>query len=189
MPLARRLLNPAGFGLALLFFALPFVAVSCDAGQAGSIEVSYTGVDLATGATPGITATGGLSASAGGPAADAGDAPNPGVQVLAILTAVTLVAGAGTSLLQPARARLLATAGAAVAAGGLLVSTELVAMAKLRTPVGNLIEAQFPDTTAGLGGVLDDAIQTRVGFWLALAALALVLAGNIGVSVRAWVRQ
>ena len=52
-----------------------------------------------------------------------------------------------------------------------------------------VIEAQVPDTTVGMDAALDDVIHTRIGFWLALVALILVLLVNIGVTVRAWVRQ
>ena len=45
--LVPRLASPVGFGLALLFLLLPFVAVSCQAPGLGSVEISYTGVDLA----------------------------------------------------------------------------------------------------------------------------------------------
>lgn len=184
----RKLLSPAGFLLALLLFALPFVAVSCDAGEAGSFDVSYTGFDLATGAKPSIAASGDLAPSGGGPI-DPSDAPDPGVHVLAILTAALLVLGIGTALLRSARLRRFVAAGVGVVAGTLLVATELTAMARLRAPVQRVIEAQVPGTTEGMPAALDQVIQTRPGFWLALSALILVVLLNLAVAARAWVRQ
>jgi hypothetical protein len=180
--------SPAGFALALLFFVLPFVAVSCDAGQAGSFDVSYSGFDLATGAQPSISASGSLAPAGGGPI-DPGNAPDPGVHLLAILTAVFLLAGLVISLFGPVRIRLVGIAGAAVAAGGLLIWTEATAMSQLRTPVQNAILSQVQGTTEGMDAALDDAINTRIGFWLALAALILVLVFTVGVAVRNWVRK
>jgi hypothetical protein len=184
----RKLASPAGFLLALLFFALPFVAVSCDAGAAGSFDVSYTGVDLATGTKPSIEASGALAPSGGGPV-DPSDAPDPGVHVLAILTAALLLVGIGTMLLRRARRRRFAAAGVAVAAGALLVSTELTAMAHLRAPAQRVIESQAGDTTDGMAAALDEVIQTRFGFWLVLSVLILIVVLNLAAAARAWVRQ
>jgi hypothetical protein len=187
VPVLRKLVSPAGFALALLCFPLPFVAVSCDTG-AGSFEVTYSGLDLATGSAPSVSATGGLAQTGGGPI-DAGSAPDPDVHLLGILTAVLLLAGIGTVLIRPVRARMLSTAALAGSAGALLVSTELVAMSQLRPPVRNVIESQFPDTTVGIDAALDGAISTRIGFWLALSALILVLLFTIAVAVRTWLRK
>jgi hypothetical protein len=184
----KKLLSPAGFLLALLLFALPFVAVSCDAGAAGSFDVSYTGVDLATGTKPSIEASGALAPSGGGPV-DPADAPDPGVHVLAILTAALLVVGIGTVLLRRARRRRFAAAGVAVAAGALLISTELTAMAHLRAPAQRVIESQAPGTNDGMAAALDEVIQTRIGFWLVLAVLILIIVLNLAMAARAWVRQ
>src|SRR5689334_8394624 len=58
MRLLPRLISPAGFLLALVFFLLPFAAVSCEVPGAGSVEASYTGVDLITNGEPTTTTTG-----------------------------------------------------------------------------------------------------------------------------------
>jgi hypothetical protein len=144
--LLRKLISPAGFVLALLFFVLPFATVSCDAGTAGRVEASYSGLDLATGSTPPIEATGGLHADNGGPFQDGDAAPDPGVELFAILTAALLVAGVATSAIGLARVRHLAAVGAALAAGLLLFVTENVALSRLKPLVRNVVETQFPDS-------------------------------------------
>ena len=52
--LLDRLLSPAGFGLVLLFFLLPFVTVSCGVDN-DKISANFTGVDLLVGGPPDIT--------------------------------------------------------------------------------------------------------------------------------------
>lgn len=56
-----RLLSPAGFGIALLLFLLPFVTVSCGSPQTNyEVEASFTftGIDLLNGGTPDIDISG-----------------------------------------------------------------------------------------------------------------------------------
>ena len=58
--LVDRLLSPAGFGLALLLFLLPFATVSCSAAEEGipvHLDYTYTGLDLVTGGGPDIDGT------------------------------------------------------------------------------------------------------------------------------------
>jgi hypothetical protein len=183
----RKLVSPAGFALALLFFLLPFIAASCDGGDAGSINASYSGFDLATGAQPTITASGQFAQSGG--ATDLSSILDLGVGALAIITAVLLMAGLAITLFAPVRLQLFATLGTVVTAGALLIWTEAAAMSHLRDLVRKVIQTQVPGVTEGMDAALDDAIGTRVGFWLALAALALVLLTNLAIAVRNWVRQ
>jgi hypothetical protein len=115
--------------------------------------------------------------------------PEPGVQVLAITTAVLAAAGLGTGLLRRTRLRLLGGAGAAVLTGVLLVITESLAYARVAS--GLRESATQAQTALGVDvrnaadlDLIDEIVQTRWGFWLSLTTLGLVLLANLGLLLR-----
>jgi len=158
-------------------------AISCTDPALGYLDVSYTGLDLATGGTPTVSLedpSGSLTTT--GVDADTDSPPEPGVQVLAIITAAVTAAGLGTIAIGSARLRMAVTGAIAAVAGVLLSITELVALANLDSEIRARVRIQFP--TFDL-----DVVHPRIGFWLSLTALALVMVVNIAVAVRSWVRQ
>jgi hypothetical protein len=115
--------------------------------------------------------------------------PDPGGQVLAIITAVLAIAGIGTGLLRRARWRLLGGAGAAGLTAVLLVITESVAYSQVTSG----LRESASTAQLGLGvaagnaadlDLIDEIVQTRSGFWLSLALLGLVLLTNLGLLLR-----
>ncbi len=52
--LIDRLLSPAGFGLVLLLFLIPFATVSCGVGDE-RVDATFTGLDLVVGGNPSIS--------------------------------------------------------------------------------------------------------------------------------------
>jgi hypothetical protein len=182
---SARWVSPAGFLLALLFFLLPFVAVSCDAGNEGSFELSYSGLDLATGAKPGIEANGDLGRQ---PTAivDNESPPEAGVQPLALGALALLGVGLALSLLPATRGRAWVAAGLAGGAAALLVITEVVALSNLRSSVRTTLESTGGSgdvSPAEVDGVVVDLVEMRSGFWLTLCLVVLVLLFNLGLMV------
>jgi hypothetical protein len=163
-PLVRRLLSPAGFLLVVFCFALPFLAMSCEA-PGVSARAMYTGADLVVGGEPSVTVN--------GRAPDEDDAPRPDPldpQPLAVIAFAVVVAGLGTVLLPGAWLRSLAGATAAATAAILLAAAQVLAARDLRAELAR-------------GGALDQpdvrtAIQSQNGFWLAMALLAAVTLGS-----------
>jgi hypothetical protein len=190
MRLLSRLASPAGFVLAALFFLFPFVAVSCDAPQlGGSIEISYTGVDLATGGDPTVETIGGFGREPGDPVADEEDPPYPGVQALALVTLLLTVAGLVLSVLPAARIRLYGAVAASLLGGVLLVVTQSVAHGNLVSSIVASARDGDQDALNLTEGIADEIVQTRIGFWLTLAVLVLLLGFNVAIAVRERLRQ
>lgn len=189
--LARHLASPVGFLLALLFLLLPFVAASCDASALGSAEVSYTGVDLATGGDPSVTTTGELTRENGAPVPTEESAPDPGVQALAIITVALLVIGLGVSLAPVVRTRTLGAIAAAVAGCTMLIVTQAVAQANLKPPLidGMRQLAGQPEAVLNPSGTIDDLVHSQIGFWLSLIAVILVLLFNVGLLLEPRIRK
>lgn len=186
--LVPRLASPVGFLLALVFFLLPFVAVSCEAPGLGSVEISYTGVDLATNGNASVETVGEFGDAPAPPVQDGEDAPKPDVQVLTIITMVLLAAGLAVSLVPVARTRLLGAGAAAVLGATLLIITEAVAQSNLRSALQDAAAREGANKPGELplnltSSLLDDMVQSRAGFWLSLIAVLLVLAYNAGVLV------
>lgn len=181
MRLPKRLASPAGFALALLLFLLlPVTAVSCDEPGVGSFDVSYTGLDLAADGEPAVTIVDEARSVDESDTAEQ-PPPEPGAQWLAIVTAVLMLTGLATVAPRAPRIRLLAAAGVAGLAAALLVTTELVAQANLRSDLHQRAgDTDFP---------LDDLVEARPGFWLALLVLMLVSLVNGAIAVRQWMRQ
>lgn len=179
---SARLASPAGFVLVLLLFAfMPFLSVSCDVSGEGSIGVGYNGAQLATGAHPEVEIPAGLE--------DLGDqlpgAPGsgkppvePGVEVLSILVAIVLAAGAALPfvprLAHQVRHRMFGGAAVAVLAGGLMIATQAVAQS---TVAGQLADDARQVGTDDVGAI----IHSEVGFWLCLVVLLVIALVSVGV--------
>lgn len=198
--MVARWIRPAGFVVVLLLFVLlPNVAVSCSlpddsAEGTGEITVSATGGDFVVRAVPDVDTSGVLAPiedniTPDAPLADylADSAAGPGVQLLAITVLVLLVLGAMTAL--PRKPRLGAALAIAVAAVvvALMVVIEKVMAAAWRPMVteAGLFTRGLPDAE-GHDMVAEgiDAIRAGLGFWLAIAGLAVVAAVNLVPLVR-----
>src|SRR5574342_207785 len=117
-PWAGKLLSPAGFGLVLLLFLLPFVAISCQGGS-GTATATFTGMDMVVGGAPDYSVT-------GVPPEDTEPitelfADQYDVEPLAVIAACALLTGMATALIRKRRTRHAAGMGLAVLAGALLV--------------------------------------------------------------------
>jgi hypothetical protein len=169
-----RFASPAGFALVLLlFFLMPFMAVSCD-----DIDVRYTGSHLVSGADPEVPAELKEFAEDAEAPATLVEPPDPGAQVLAIVLVVLAVGGMATAVFTRARTRLL---GAAVAAGATLVVT-IVTMVVARSSIESALfdrmreTAVADDDPALLESRIGELIHTEVGFWLMVVLLVLIAA-------------
>ena len=191
MKLVRRLASPVGFLLALLFLLLPFTAASCDAPGLGSVTVSYTGIDLATGGSPSVTTEGELTRENGAPVPTAESAPKAGAQVLAIITMALLALGLGVSLAPNLRIRTFGALGAATAGATMLIVTEASAQSTMKPQLADGAQRLLSDRPGEInlaGTNLDDLVHSEVGFWLSLIAAVLVLLVNVGFLVSSWIR-
>jgi hypothetical protein len=182
---APRLVSPVGFGLALLLFLLlPFVAVSCDVPGLGSAELSYSGADVVGAAEPSVSTEGEFGSEDAAPVTDSENPPTPGTgsQVLAILTLALFTGGLGVSLFPAARTRLVGAAGAALLGAIALIITQVLAQSNLSSAILDAAQregAGRPDDDIPINltsSLVDDMVETRVGFWLSLLAVSLVLA-------------
>jgi hypothetical protein len=191
MKALSRLASPAGFALVLLLFLLlPFLSVSCDVPGMGKIGADYTGGHLVTGDEPEAEVPPELAEMADElPGAGGGESdppPDPGVQVLAIITALVMAAGIGTILISRTRSRLLAAAGVAALAGVLVVVIQVIAQSnltdQLRENAGELADGETP--TANIDELAGEVIHTEIGFWLSLVGLALIALGSIAFLAR-----
>ena len=191
-----RLASPAGFALVLLLFLLlPFLSVSCDVPGVGSIGADYSGGHLVLGDEPEVEVPADLTEMAeqlpGGGGENSEPPPDPGVQVLAIIAGLVMLAGVATPLLPRLRARSYAAAGVAVLAAVLVVVTQVAARSnltsELRADAQNLSDGDqgaMPD----LDEIVDEMIHTEIGFWLTLFGLMLIAVLSIGLVIRDMVR-
>jgi hypothetical protein len=156
-----RFVSPTGFVLVLLCFLLPFAAVSCEQPNA-RITGEYTGSDFVVGGEP--------SFEVEGEADKPTDAEPVDVEPLAIATVLLILAGVGVAAAPILRVRLLG----GLAAGGLaaigLVANQLVVIDSLVDKVAS--------SDAISEGTAEDMVETRLGFWLALALLIVVTGSN-----------
>ena len=157
--------------VALLFFLLPWVTVSC----ADQTLVSMTGLDLATGS---VTAHNPLTGQTSRPPGS--DAPDIPVLVAAVLIVVAL----GLSFVAR-RAAAMGSMTALAAAAALIAYTVLVRLPE-RAREG--IAEQRTEAIAG-PQMIDQAqllrlirVETAAGFWLTLAAL-------LGAIAAMWMAQ
>ena len=181
-----RLLSPAGFVLVVLLFALPFVGVSCSAGDLGTMEAEYTGFDLVTNGDPTFETTSQIADMA---SSDQGELPTTGVVVPAVFVLLLLAAGIGTGLLRLPRTRQLAGAASAGLAAVLLGLTQLFAESNLVDDTIENSTAITETTPFDMSGVVNedylaDVVSSRIGFWLCLGVLVVVAAGNLIAAAR-----
>jgi hypothetical protein len=177
--LLSRLLSPAGFGLVLLFFLLPFVAISCTT-PGGSVKASFTGTDMIVGGKPEISGPGiGPKDQDSLHALMAPAEKKITTEGLAIATAVVIFVGMLAGLFPERLGRHAMGSGLAALAIALLVWAELRSIDRLQafraTSAGGMLEAPPAGRTA-----------PEYGFWLATVALGLLLLGHGVALVRAW---
>ena len=173
--LVDRLISPAGLGLALLLFLLPFVTVSCGTSEGEvpfTVDYTFTGLDLATGGPPEISGVipddSGAPMTVEGASDDAGFAEQVGrpVQPLVVVAAVALLAGLVGAFVFPVALRSGVTAAAALAAIALL-AVEVFAIVPGRAR--EELAAALPDA--------DLVVHTApaLGFYLTIAVLAALV--------------
>lgn len=183
MKVLSRFASPAGFGLVLLlFFLLPFVSVSCEVPGYGEAGASYTGSHLVSGAKPEVPDE--LRELANDPETptELVEAPDPGVQALAIVLAVLAAAGVLTVLVPGLKARLLSGAALAGATLVVTVTTMVVAQSNLESAlVDGVRRSGVAEQQENLGRVesaVDEMIHSKIGFSLVLVLLVLIILVN-----------
>jgi hypothetical protein len=162
--LIDRLLSPAGFGLVLIFFLMPFFTVSCGTEPKTEIKSTFSGVALATGAQPKVEnntpeqAAKLLSAF-----------PNSFYpEVFVVLAALAVVAGLVVGFLRASAVRHGASLSLAVIAVGLLVLEIRHAPTRVVDALATLYNPDNP------GPPLLWSVQPRYGFWFAVGLLVLL---------------
>jgi hypothetical protein len=188
-----RVASPAGFALVLLLFlVLPFMSVSCEVpGISEPVGVDYSGANLTFGTDPETEVPAELAELSEG--SDAPGAvteeppPDPGVQLLAIITALFLLFGIGTVLVPRLKARLFGAAGIAGAALVLTVVTLVVAESTIKSSLlDEARETGAVETAEGMPeveAVISDMIRSELGFWLVVIGLVLLVLGNVGAAL------
>jgi hypothetical protein len=173
--LADRLLSPAGFGLALLLFLLPFATVSCgstDQQSPFTVDFTFTGLDLVTGGAPEISGTvpddNGSPMSVDGASDDAGFAQQFGrpVQPLALVAAIALLVGMVGAFTLPIALRGRVSASVAL---GALVLLLVEVLAVLPARAASELSRTLPDP--GLATHTTPAF----GFYLTVVVLAALV--------------
>ncbi|WP_116244302.1 hypothetical protein [Nocardiopsis sp. FIRDI 009] len=146
----RRLISPSGLAFVLLCFFMPFFTVSCS-GAMGDLAITYSGYDLAFNGLPSV------DGSFAGEFSDADrEDLRSGVQVLALIPLILVVAGAATSAVLPRPfPRSVAAAAAAGLALVLVVVNQMVTHAGAREEMSSEAEVDASmatiQTTAGVG--------------------------------------
>lgn len=191
MKVLSRVASPAGFALVLLLFlVLPFMSVSCEVpGISDPVGVDYSGSNLTFGTDPEPEIPQELAELSEGSDTSVAEEPppEPGVQVLAIFTALFLLFGIGTVLIPRIKARLF---GAATAAGVALVLTVVTLVVASSTLESNLLDearetgaAESADGMPEIEAVISDMIGSEIGFWLVVIGLVLLVLGNVGAAL------
>lgn len=186
-----RLASPSVFVLVLLLFlALPFLSVSCEVPDVGSIGADFRGAHLVSGAEPEVQIPPGLGdMGAQVPGSDQSDQPlpDPGVQPLAIIVALVLAAGVVLGLLprlvSGVRRRMFGGAALASLAGVLMIVTQAVAQSNLTDRLAEDAKTLGEDTP-GPEEISDKIVHTGVGFWLSLVLLFVIALGSVGYVYR-----
>jgi hypothetical protein len=168
--LLRRLLSPAGFGLVLIFFLLPFVTVSCGAGT-DKVDATFTGMDMAVGGMPDVQSA----------ETDAAAAEELGklvlteidLEPLALLAACAVFAGMVVGILRRRRTRHASAAAAAVLAVALIVG----ALARVPGHVSEFLSDVGGEEEGVLEGI-STATHIVYGAWLVVIGLIGLAAGN-----------
>ena len=175
--LIGRLLSPAGFGLVLLLFLLPFLSVSCST-DGGDVVATFSGVDMLIGGEPDLVApTSDAEAQEAQRTIVAVFHDSLDAEPLAILAALAVLFAMATTLIGERLARHAIGAGLAVVAAALLGG----AYVRATGHVGDAIRAisEPPDTLAY-------SVAPRYGFWVCVGLLLALAAGHLAAMVRAW---
>jgi hypothetical protein len=172
--LIGRLLSPAGFGLVLIFFLLPFLTVSCGSGDS-KIQSSFTGLALATGGDPSVANTEPLKA--GQLVAIFADSLHP--EPLMLLAALAVFAGMAVAFLRDRVTHHGASLVLAILACGLLVAEIRHAPSRIIAVLATVGSDSGPTTPVGW------TMRPQFGFWLATGALVVLAASHASALVRA----
>jgi hypothetical protein len=189
-----KLLSPAGFALVLLLFLfMPFLSAACDVrGGGGTVDADYRGTDLVAGTEPDIEVPEELREIVNDLfqafVSDA-SAPEPGAQVLAIIVAVVLVAGIALPfiprLADRVRLRMFGGAALALAAGVLMIVTQLVAQTNVAEQLTRYArELGIEDAPTTTDAFAEQLVHTGVGFWLSLVLLTVIALASVGYVYR-----
>jgi hypothetical protein len=176
--LIGRLLSPAGFGLVLLLFLLPFLAVSCGSGQETAVG-TFTGIDMVVGGEPDLVvpAMNDEEAQEAQQAIVAMFHDQIDAEPLAILAALVMLLAMAAALVRERMARHALSVGMAVLATALLAAAVVRATSRIEEALRNI--AEQPETAA-----FD--VSLRYGFWLCVAVLAALTVGHAFALVQAW---
>jgi hypothetical protein len=177
--LIGRLLSPAGFGLTLLLFLLPFLSVSCGSGQETAVG-TFTGIDMVVGGEPDLV----VSAMTDEEAQEAQRGivamfrDQLDAEPLAILAGLVILLAMAAGLVRERLARHALAIGLAVLATALLAG----AVVRATSSVDEALRAisDQPDISAAY------EVDLRYGFWLCVGLLAALAVGHGLALVRAW---
>jgi hypothetical protein len=166
--LLGKLLSPAGFGLVVLMFFLPFVAVSCGAAP-HQVTATFNGLDMVNGHGPVYS----------GPDIQLGDQANlDGAfqnqydnEPLALLAAVVVLGGMVTVFIGNRRTRHIAGVVLAGLAAGLVLAAEIRA-------IGRLNHIQVTDTDGRVVDLNPVYARPQIGFYLAVGLLFALVVGH-----------
>jgi hypothetical protein len=166
--LLGKLFSPAGFGLVLLLFFLPFVAVSCGPAE-HRVTATYSGLDMVVGNAPYFS----------GPDIRPDDQTNVSAlfqdqytnEPLALTAAVIVFVAMGAALLNQRRLRHFGAITAAAVAAALLLAGEIRSIDRLN-------HVQLRDNTGQITDLSPVNAQPRIGFYLAMAILLALVVGH-----------
>lgn len=166
--LLGKLLSPAGFGLVVLMFFLPFVAMSCGA-DPHQVTATFNGLDMVNGNGPVYS----------GPDIQPGDQANLDQALqdqydnepLALLAVVAVLGGMATVFIANRRTRHVAGVALAGLATGLVLAAEIHA-------IGRLNHIQVTDTDGNPVDISPVYTRPEIGFYLAVAFLLVLIVGH-----------
>ncbi len=166
--LLGKLLSPAGFGLVLLLFFLPFVAVSCGPDD-HRVTATYTGLGMVTGGAPTFS----------GPDIDAANqadladifADQYDNESLAVLAAAVILGAMALGFIRDRRTRHAGGVGFAGLGAALLLAAEIRA-------IGRLNQVRIQDSSGELTDLGPVSATPRLGFYLAMGVLVVLLVGH-----------
>jgi hypothetical protein len=166
--LLGKLLSPAGFGLVVLMFFLPFVAISCGTDQ-HRVTATFNGLDMVNGHGPVYS----------GPDIESGDQADLDQafqaqydnEPLALLAVVVVLGGMMTAFIGNRRTRHVGGVALAGLATGLLLAAEIRA-------IGRLNHVQITDQDGRVVDLNPVYARPQIGFYLAVALLLALIVGH-----------
>ena len=172
--LINRLLSPAGFGLVLIFFLMPFFTVSCGVDEKSQVKTTFTGLTLVTGSQPRVEDQPPDQAAKLLAVFPSSFYP----EVLVVLAALAVIAGIAVGFLRAATIRHGASLSLAVFAVGLLVVEIRHTPSRVVDALATLYNPDNP------GPPLEWSVHPRYGFWLAVGVLVLLAAYHSAMLVQ-----